>query len=833
VEALGVLAAKDPAAVQKYAGDVARLLDDKHPFVLGTPEPIVRTHAALALGALGDAGQAWRLVALLKDKDASVRAAAVEALGVLAAKDPAAVQKYAGDVVPLLKDGDLIFRSAAAKALGVLGDVNQTPLLVRLRHIVPNLAHGVTEVRSHAAAALIGLGQQPPPVIAKILCLPYDDPLDAAELRWQAYYLSGGDPTAILLIRWLGRPAKTPELPRDRIAALAALQTFEDAWDNCDPTPFLKNDLAQSIARVIDSRDDWQESDLDALQRLQQKLAAAHYLIEAGPVAKKIASLEWWRGAWQWFRGILWVVVGHAAFWAALILLYPRYPTIQAIFFWNPWVRRVFGFAYVGLLLTWIPFLRARLFAPFRESLLADAALDRFPEQNYFQDVEVKRKPSERTRLADEPGKPVAEAIPGLRGQVVLEGESGLGKSMFLRHLLSASRRLAVYLPAARCAEGVLPAVRKKLHGKAHDARFLRDLIYSGALDVYIDGLNEVSPETRVKINDFAENYFKGNIILATQPLPDWRGPATASVYVLQPVAEDRIAAFLGSRRQPADAAAKGDEYQDAVKRFLRSALRANQRKAAREWGLQVLSNPLDLTVVAGMLARKEKPDLYRLRQQQYELMAAEYKADNQDRDFPLTPFSEAAYEVRLHDEARLPEEKLRNELLALEKHKMVVRRVEDVGGQARTVWLFAHEKIADFVVAQVFLGERSDKPTKHLHDPRFRGVYFLLAQLLPRPAAKDLLGVLIVDAARTQDHAVSDQFVLHLHELTEAESAKDDQPDAADTPSEDLQHRVEVTGLTADTGAKASRGLTPPARPVISGPPPSSHPPAPGSASR
>ncbi len=44
--------------------------------------------------------------------------------------------------------------------------------------------------------------------------------------------------------------------------------------------------------------------------------------------------------------------------------------------------------------------------------------------------------------------------------------------------------------------------------------------------------------------------------------------------------------------------------------------------------------------------------------------------------------------------------------------------------------------------------------------DPRFRGVYFLLATLLPLDAAKELREKLIQYAADTKDNTVSNTFV-------------------------------------------------------------------------
>ena len=67
------------------------------------------------------------------------------------------------------------------------------------------------------------------------------------------------------------------------------------------------------------------------------------------------------------------------------------------------------------------------------------------------------------------------------------------------------------------------------------------------------------------------------------------------------------------------------------------------------------------------------------------------------------------------------------------------------------------------FFLVQNFLGE-SEESRKRIDDnkgePRFRGVYFLLATLLDEEAAKELREMLIQYAADTKDHTVSDKFV-------------------------------------------------------------------------
>ncbi|WP_052519314.1 hypothetical protein [Archangium violaceum] len=454
-------------------------------------------------------------------------------------------------------------------------------------------------------------------------------------------------------------------------------------------------------------------------------------------------------------------------FWFLLLFFYPRYPQVQAFFFWNPWVRRISGFGYVGLLLTWVPFLRHRLLSPFSRLLLAEAQLERFSATTYFDGSEFLLPGSGRS-------EPLLRVLPSLRGQVVLEGASGLGKSMFLKYLLSRSKRLTVYLSAERCKDGVLEAIQAKLEGQAKDASFLRSLIYSGALDIYIDGLNEVTADTRARIVQFVERNVHGNILLTTQPI-EWTAPATASRYVLQPLSDEQIARFLESREPllGEKAPVRGQPYLLACQRFVAEALSAEQPVELRQAHSEVLSNPMDLTVVAQMLSEERQPDLFRLRQQQYELMAKDYRDIHQD-DFPLKAFSEEAYEMRCNDRGVLPEEKFGRELLRMEAAKMVLRHQwRSPDGKEQREWRFRHDKIQEFFIAQTFLGKDSRRASKHLEDSRFRGVYLLLALLLEPEQAQALRDKLVEYAAKTRDHSVSDDFVTLLKKRQGAEKAR------------------------------------------------------------
>ena len=345
-------------------------------------------------------------------------------------------------------------------------------------------------------------------------------------------------------------------------------------------------------------------------------------------------------------------------------------------------------------------------------------------------------------------------------------GDSGLGKSMFLRHLLANCQRLVVCLPAQKCEQGVIEAIQAKLHGQTQDAEFLKNLIYSGAIDICIDGLNEVTADTRAKISQFVESYFRGNIIMTTQPL-EWTPPSTAKIYQLQPLATEQIEQFLISRQQrlPPEAKLQGKAYQQACQKYLTESLHSQQTPEELTAIQRVLSNPMDLTMIALMLSQGKQPNILGLQQQQYNLMAAEYLQEWK-QEFPLKKFSQAVYQMRLNDQQALPKEEFYQVLISLEdeKYKMAVsRQWQDEKGEAKKEWYFRHDKIMDFFLVQNFLGESETAEQRlidHMGDPRFRGVYFLLANLLPLEAAQELREKLIQYAADTKDHTVSDTFV-------------------------------------------------------------------------
>ncbi|HEX4613007.1 MAG TPA: hypothetical protein VH092_32755, partial [Urbifossiella sp.] len=295
---------------------------------------------------------------------------------------------------------------------------------------------------------------------------------------------------------------------------------------------------------------------------------------------------------------------GHVVFWAALIVLYPRYRWVQAVFFWNPWVRTVSGLVYVPWLITLVPFLRRRLLRPFQDSLIPYQFTHEFQGESYFAGSRIKS-----TRDGHPITVPATEYLaPPLSGPRVIEAPSGFGKTTLLQWFVRQPGGPRVLLRATECGQGVMPAIQKLLLGVAADEKFLQTLVYSSGLDVIIDGLNEADPETRVHITTFVNTLFKGNYLLTTQPLLGFKVPRAAEVWKLQPLAPDQVATFLNQqwpRVEPTAATAvTRDLYESRVRALVGEV---GEPCGPDQFGL---STPLDAALVADLLARGVDPDL-------------------------------------------------------------------------------------------------------------------------------------------------------------------------------------------------------------------------------
>src|SRR5262249_35662652 len=143
----------------------------------------------------------------------------------------------------------------------------------------------------------------------------------------------------------------------------------------------------------------------------------------------------------------------------------------------------------IDFLLRVIGPLRRRMLVPFRDTLAQGARLDH--SAAFFEAIRV----DDGRRVGR-----IVEVVPRLAGGLLLVGESGLGKTTFLRHLTRTEierRRAAVFLDARNCRNGVYNAIAGLVQGIVKEESFLKTLIHTRDLAVIIDGLNEVSEATR------------------------------------------------------------------------------------------------------------------------------------------------------------------------------------------------------------------------------------------------------------------------------------------------------------------------------------------------
>ncbi len=122
---------------------------------------------------------------------------------------------------------------------------------------------------------------------------------------------------------------------------------------------------------------------------------------------------------------------------------------------------------------------------------------------------------------------------------------------------------------------------------------------------------------------------------------------------------------------------------------------------------------------------------------------------------------------MRLNDEINIPSE-WKKELHSMEKHKMVLRRQRHVETNSGSQWYFRHDKIQEYFIVQTFLTGENKKLEQHINDPRFRGVYLLLATLLPYEKAWLLRDKLLQNAAETKDHVLRGKFIQRLNSRSE-----------------------------------------------------------------
>ncbi len=765
--------AGSPDAVRAHADRLVAMLDDD--------QFNVREAAIKALAGSPDAVrvQADRLVAMLGNEDPDTRTAALEVFGGW----PEAVKAHADTIVAMLRDVDPGIREVVCMTLAT------SPELVTayVDEIVAMLADEDNSVREAAIRALREAHTGPTYRLVLVTLNTLGGRLGKPELyhhRFAAHVIGGGEDATERLLQRVGKPNQTAIPNWEDEDGATVYRIARDAWNEATQLGLdsLRRELASLIADVAMRTDGWQEANVIELAQLAEQFREAPSGPGGGPFLQSAASLEsvldrvrWWKAVRISFA----VWLGHVIFWGVLLTLYPWdnpiSRSVQATFFWNSTVRRTFGLGYVNFVLVQWPF-RNILLAPFKRHLrqetgIADAEYARAAGEYFAKSVVV-----------DAVGNtmPLVEAAaPPQKGLTVIRGDSGLGKSMYVRHAVRKSKRLCVYVAASQCrtepddsarTSGVVTAILQRLHGLPEDALFLQNLLHVGALDVYIDGVNEVGENVRLQIATFVDRYPHTPVVLTMQRMA-W-DPPSSRLLELQPLSRIDSIEFLQTRESslPSDAPLAGDPFREKCETYLDEQYRqldAIEDEDEQVGCLAILSNPMDLSTIAQLLACRREPSILRLPQEQYQLMAQRFEQDHR-RPFPLELFSRRVLENDLESEGRrrpLPADDFIEEVQCLENHKMAYRRDhKDREDTDVREWWFRHEKIRDFFLIPAFRKLPTSDQLSYVDDPRFRGVYSLLALELPVEDAEYLGNLLVNYAARTQDSTVFARYIQLLN---------------------------------------------------------------------
>jgi hypothetical protein len=614
---------------------------------------------------------------------------------------------------------------------------------------------------------------------------------DSGTMRGYAHIATGADAKkdgSELMLAWLGRPGA---LPLDAVAdnpdaAQKVLKLFTDNWAALSDEPRVETENAamaviQAACRTPGETNSFAEF-------LRASIAWLRNLPTEGPVHRcwtpdqkqtVEALLAGFKGTHsthekalaEHLRGEdlapagLWItrsLLGWALLWAAFLVAFPWSRTIQAIFFWNPQARKFFSAGFVPLLLLVLPPLRRRLLAPFRDDLVAQAHLDDLPKLGYFSDGRARVNGGEPVRIS--------QVRPGLRGVVVLEADSGLGKTSLLREIAAEATRPVAFLHARDCADGVDVAVSRIIHDM-QETGFVRSLVHARALTVIVDGLNEVAADTREKIGAFARDMSKGDVLVATQPI-EWRPPPHARRVELLPLDRNEALAFLESRPVGADPNQPwhGASYKAAAQKFVSRALDEAPTEMERETASLMLSNPFDLTFAAELLARGRMPSPTALVDEAFRLADERYQ-EIAKAPFPLDVFGKHAVKMRLEDRNWLkPEEFGAEASCLLEQRLLVPRALKGSEGLVDRL-LFRHDRVWDFFIAKAFEGDL-DLWAEHVGDARFRGAYLRIAETWDPESAKKVRDQLNLAAADSGDHSTSDEFIKRLEKRLRAKKA-------------------------------------------------------------
>jgi hypothetical protein len=341
---------------------------------------------------------------------------------------------------------------------------------------------------------------------------------------------------------------------------------------------------------------------------------------------------------------------------------------------------------------------------------------------------------------------------------LIVTGESGSGKTTFLRHLADGATAPLVFIRARDCEHSVIDAIAAKLRDAPNTRPLLDSFVQQGVVQVCIDALDEAPPSTQKIVKDFFYANQSARVVLTCQKLNNWVPPRWAQTVALQPLDRPAIPSFLKSRPAPSDLAARIDPqtFAERAEAFVTgwwtdAPVTDDERLAKR-----VLTNPLDLTLAASLLWRSVTPKPLVLLDEYVQIALEEYE-NTRGIPFPLKLFADTVYTAKVEDRGWIESGVLRDACEGLRQYKILLFRQMDANSEQ---WQFRHERLKNYFVATHLINEGTRLIEEHATDRRFRECYVLLSEMLPLASLQDVRNAVTLQAARTRDHEVADAFV-------------------------------------------------------------------------
>jgi hypothetical protein len=398
---LGIMGARDAAGV---IADLAGQTRE---------HPEVRVVAVEALAALQMPDFADLLLRLLSDEEAAVRAAAVLALG-----KSGSGSRYLKELRHAVDDQAQAVRIAAIESLGAIETTDSFRLLMNSL-LSPKddvrLAASVEIIRQRSADSLeqwsvfLEAGCRYPAFRTKALSAGLATVRNAEKAAALRFLHSGAG--------WQGYLQKetADQTIRGLLAMVQDAQRFH--YDAA------RKECADAIADAV-ALTSWTTGDLCYLDGLADEVGGFASHLKAGAIRDVAQGIRERDPVRRALRIAGWALLIQPLIWVLVLLVYPWSALAQGMV-WTRWFRRLAGFGWVGPLVVRVPWLRERMWRPFREALVPPGEVVSFDEWTFFDAVRVSRKGGE--------SQPALTALEARGVVTVLRGESGLGETTLLQ----------------------------------------------------------------------------------------------------------------------------------------------------------------------------------------------------------------------------------------------------------------------------------------------------------------------------------------------------------------------------------------------------------------